>query len=88
MRLRYATQIGTVLVFGSGLFIRLRRQLEPMIEPPAAYAMRGHLAILNFPQEYPLGSGGTNAYYGSSSVGFSSSFSSSSMEKGKQVFEI
>lgn len=45
----------------------------------AAYAMRGHLAILNFPQEYPMGSGGTNDYnYGSSS----------SMERGKPVFEI
>ncbi|XVF62872.1 hypothetical protein PTKIN_Ptkin09bG0043400 [Pterospermum kingtungense] len=60
----------------------------------AAYSMRGHLAILNFPEEYPMGSGGANAYYGSSSMGFSSSSSSStsssssSMERGKQVFEI
>ncbi|XVE65853.1 hypothetical protein DITRI_Ditri08aG0032600 [Diplodiscus trichospermus] len=54
----------------------------------AAYAMRGHLAILNFPQEYPMGSGGANAYYGSSSVGSYSSSSLSSVERGKQVFEI
>ncbi|XWS13832.1 hypothetical protein CRYUN_Cryun36dG0072300 [Craigia yunnanensis] len=51
----------------------------------AAYAMRGHLAILNFPEEYPMGSGGASAYYGSS---FTGSSSSSSMERGKQVFEI
>ncbi|XVF28621.1 hypothetical protein REPUB_Repub15cG0045900 [Reevesia pubescens] len=57
----------------------------------AAYSMRGHLAILNFPHEYPMGSGGgAYANYGSSSVGSSSSSSSSSssMERGKQVFEI
>ncbi|XP_022761140.1 ethylene-responsive transcription factor ERF096-like [Durio zibethinus] len=60
----------------------------------AAYAMRGHLAILNFPEEYPMGSGGANANcYGSYSVGSSSSSSSSfssssSIERGKQVFEI
>ncbi|XWS08800.1 hypothetical protein CRYUN_Cryun40dG0031700 [Craigia yunnanensis] len=57
----------------------------------AAYAMRGHLAILNFPEEYPMGCGGANAYYGTSSAGSfssSSSSSSSSMERGKQVFEI
>ena len=52
----------------------------------AAYGMRGHLAILNFPEEYPMGSGGANAYYGSSSS--SSSSSSTSMERSKQVFEI
>ncbi|XVE81820.1 hypothetical protein DITRI_Ditri15bG0096700 [Diplodiscus trichospermus] len=54
----------------------------------AAYAMRGHLAILNFPEEYPMGSGGANAYHRSSSVGSSSSSSSSATERGKQVFEI
>ncbi|EOY06017.1 hypothetical protein QUC31_016504 [Theobroma cacao] len=55
----------------------------------AAYSMRGHLAILNFPQEYPMASGGGNANYcSSSSVGSSSSSSSSAMERGKQVFEI
>ncbi|XP_021291312.1 ethylene-responsive transcription factor ERF096-like [Herrania umbratica] len=55
----------------------------------AAYSMRGHLAILNFPQEYPMASGGGNANYNSSSsVGSSSSSSSSAMERGKQVFEI
>ncbi|KAE8734968.1 ERF098 protein [Hibiscus syriacus] len=42
----------------------------------AAYAMRGHLAILNFPQEYPMGSG----------VGATASSSSSS--SGKQVIEL
>ncbi|KAH1089282.1 hypothetical protein J1N35_016539 [Gossypium stocksii] len=52
----------------------------------AAYAMRGHLAILNFPHEYPMGRGDANAYCRSSSAGPSSS--SSSMERGKQVFEI
>ncbi|MBA0768507.1 hypothetical protein Gotri_017303 [Gossypium trilobum] len=46
--------------------------------------MRGHLAILNFPHEYPMGA---NAYRRSSSTGSSSS-SSSARERGKQVFEI
>ncbi|OMO54838.1 hypothetical protein CCACVL1_27528 [Corchorus capsularis] len=53
----------------------------------AAYAMRGHLAILNFPHEYPMGSGGgraTNYNMGSSS----SSSSNSSTSSAKQVFEI
>jgi hypothetical protein len=60
----------------------------------AAYAMRGSLAILNFPHEYPMGSGGG----GSSAPSSSSSASSSSTsrrgtvqsarrEHGKQVFE-
>ncbi|GMI72040.1 ETHYLENE RESPONSE FACTOR 96 [Hibiscus trionum] len=55
----------------------------------AAYAMRGHLAILNFPHEYPMGSGSGaagNGYRRSSSSGSASS--SSSTERGKQVFEI
>ncbi|GLT78724.1 hypothetical protein SLA2020_502520 [Shorea laevis] len=43
----------------------------------AAYAMRGHLAILNFPEEYPMAGGGSS----------SSSSSSSAMRGGKQVFE-
>ncbi|KAL4285467.1 hypothetical protein GQ457_16G029820 [Hibiscus cannabinus] len=53
----------------------------------AAYAMRGHYAILNFPREYPMDNGvaAYNAYCRSSSVGSSSS-SSSSM--GREVFEI
>ncbi|KAK8511178.1 hypothetical protein V6N13_013598 [Hibiscus sabdariffa] len=51
----------------------------------AAYAMRGHLAILNFPHEYPMGNGG-GGYRSSSSSGSASS--SSSTERGKQVFEI
>ncbi|GMI64190.1 Transcriptional Regulator of Defense Response 1, Ethylene Response Factor 98 [Hibiscus trionum] len=51
----------------------------------AAYAMRGQLAILNFPQEYPMGRGvGATASGGSSSAAASSSTSSS----GKHVFEI
>ncbi|XVF38435.1 hypothetical protein REPUB_Repub20aG0101500 [Reevesia pubescens] len=55
----------------------------------AAYAMRGHLAILNFPQEYPMGSGGANSSSsGSSSSSSSSASSSSSMQRSKQVFEI
>ncbi|GFZ13521.1 ethylene responsive element binding factor 6 [Actinidia rufa] len=41
----------------------------------AAYSMRGHLAILNFPEEYPLPPTG------------SSSSSSSCAEKGREVFE-
>ncbi|KAK8987490.1 hypothetical protein V6N11_027240 [Hibiscus sabdariffa] len=53
----------------------------------AAYAMRGHYAILNFPQEYPMGNGvaAYNAYCRSSSVG---SLSSSSSLTGREVFEI
>ncbi|MBA0740660.1 hypothetical protein Gogos_013852 [Gossypium gossypioides] len=51
----------------------------------AAYVMRGQFAILNFPDEYPMGA---NAYRRSSSTGSSSSSSSSTMERGKQVFEI
>ncbi|KAH1096391.1 hypothetical protein J1N35_013312 [Gossypium stocksii] len=57
----------------------------------AAYSMRGHLAILNFPHEYPMGSGGATAYRGSSFAASSSSSSSSSSsmdQRGKQVFEI
>ncbi|XP_050216032.1 ethylene-responsive transcription factor ERF096-like [Mercurialis annua] len=61
----------------------------------AAYTMRGHLAILNFPDEYPPTSGGSRGRGGSSSssgcssaphfASGSSSSSSSSMHK--QVFE-
>ncbi|KAK8571899.1 hypothetical protein V6N13_047529 [Hibiscus sabdariffa] len=55
----------------------------------AAYAMRGHLAILNFPQEYPMGSGsGASARGGSSSSSAAAPASSSSSSSGKQVFEI
>ncbi|CAK9134596.1 unnamed protein product [Ilex paraguariensis] len=47
----------------------------------AAYAMRGHLAILNFPEEYSLPSGGSSRFASGSS-------SSSSMHsERKQVFE-
>ncbi|KAL5542237.1 hypothetical protein UlMin_009947 [Ulmus minor] len=55
----------------------------------AAYAMRGSLAILNFPEEYPLTSSGYNS--STYSVQGSSSSSSSSWrggsDHGKQVFE-
>ncbi|OAY55583.1 hypothetical protein MANES_03G165300v8 [Manihot esculenta] len=45
----------------------------------AAYAMRGHLAILNFPNEYPLtSSGGSSSGYGSTTSSAPSSSSSSS----------
>ncbi|CAI0457995.1 unnamed protein product [Linum tenue] len=33
----------------------------------AAYAMRGHIAVLNFPHEYPMGRGPSAAASGSSS---------------------
>ncbi|KAK8365349.1 hypothetical protein V6Z11_A02G048400 [Gossypium hirsutum] len=54
----------------------------------AAYSMRGHLAILNFPHEYLMDSGGATASRGSSSAASSSSSSSSMDQRGKQVFEI
>lgn len=44
----------------------------------AAYAMRGHLAILNFPNEYPMGNAGSSS---------SSSSSASSSSTSKQVIE-
>ncbi|XP_008438537.1 ethylene-responsive transcription factor ERF096 [Cucumis melo] len=48
----------------------------------AAYNMRGHLAILNFPNEYPLtSSGGGGAYYSSGS----SSSSSMSMRQNEVI---
>ncbi|XP_058200580.1 ethylene-responsive transcription factor ERF096-like [Rhododendron vialii] len=66
----------------------------------AAYAMRGQLAILNFPEEYPNSQGGATASSSSSSSASSSSSpSSSSMhargenraersdQHGRQVFE-
>ncbi|OAY28080.1 ethylene-responsive transcription factor ERF096 [Manihot esculenta] len=49
----------------------------------AAYAMRGQLAILNFPNEYPLASGGS----ASSSTSLSASSSSSSSMR-NQVIEL
>ncbi|KFK31718.1 hypothetical protein AALP_AA6G149900 [Arabis alpina] len=50
----------------------------------AAYSMRGQSAILNFPQEYNMGSsGGGSSAAGSSSSSASASSSSSS----RQVFE-
>ncbi|KAF3956251.1 hypothetical protein CMV_018605 [Castanea mollissima] len=60
----------------------------------AAYAMRGSLAILNFPNEYPLTSGGASGSSSSSaSASASASASSSTREgarigqQGRQVFE-
>ncbi|GMJ01969.1 Transcriptional Regulator of Defense Response 1, Ethylene Response Factor 98 [Hibiscus trionum] len=47
----------------------------------AAYAMRGHLAILNFPREYPMGSGGGGGPSSTSTASASSSL-------GKQVIEL
>ncbi|KAL2530322.1 Ethylene-responsive transcription factor ERF [Forsythia ovata] len=48
----------------------------------AAYASRGHLAILNFPEEYNLPS--SSSHFASAS---SSSSSTSSSMQGRQVFE-
>ncbi|CAI0457996.1 unnamed protein product [Linum tenue] len=42
----------------------------------AAYAMRGHIAVLNFPHEYPMGRGPSAAASGSAAAGSSSSSSS------------
>ncbi|KAK7840552.1 ethylene-responsive transcription factor ERF096 [Quercus suber] len=59
----------------------------------AAYAMRGSLAILNFPNEYPLTSGGVSGSSSSSSSSASASASSSTREgartgqQGRQVIE-
>ncbi|CAN8247808.1 unnamed protein product [Cochlearia groenlandica] len=52
----------------------------------AAFSMRGQAAILNFPHEYNIGSGGSSAatVAGSSS---SASGSSSSSSSSRQVFE-
>ncbi|KAG2727965.1 hypothetical protein I3843_01G178800 [Carya illinoinensis] len=57
----------------------------------SAYAMRGSLAILNFPNEYPLASGGSSAP-SSSSAASSSSGRGNMGERGRsehrqQVFE-
>lgn len=57
----------------------------------AAYTMRGHLAILNFPDEYPSPAGTGSA--SASASGSASSSSSSSIprsttnKQGRQVFE-
>lgn len=58
----------------------------------AAYAMRGHLAVLNFPEEYNLPSGGPSDHFSTSSGSASGSSSSaaihgSSGEEGKEVIE-
>ncbi|PRQ36521.1 putative transcription factor AP2-EREBP family [Rosa chinensis] len=54
----------------------------------AAYAMRGGLAILNFPNEYPSGTAVGGSSSSSSSAVSSSSSSSSSMQAGNQVLEL
>lgn len=51
----------------------------------AAYNMRGHLAILNFPNEYPLTSSGGGGGGFSSSGGSSSSSSSMSMRQNEVI---
>ncbi|KAK1362557.1 Ethylene-responsive transcription factor [Heracleum sosnowskyi] len=58
----------------------------------AAYSMRGHLAVLNFPEEYNLPSGGLSDHFSSYSASASGSSSSSAMqgrsnEEGKEVIE-
>lgn len=53
----------------------------------AAYAMRGSLAILNFPNEYALGSGGSSAPSSSSSRRGNVGERSGGSEQGQQVFE-
>ncbi|KAK0606566.1 hypothetical protein LWI29_000785 [Acer saccharum] len=50
----------------------------------AAYSMRGSLAILNFPHEYPMGGGGS----GSSSSASSSSMHYQSARSGGQAREV
>ncbi|XP_059632369.1 ethylene-responsive transcription factor ERF096-like [Cornus florida] len=51
----------------------------------AAYSMRGHLAILNFPEEYNLPSSGASS--SSSSMPGNAEGRGRSTEHGKQVFE-
>ncbi|KAK4732552.1 hypothetical protein R3W88_025540 [Solanum pinnatisectum] len=51
----------------------------------AAYSMRGHLAILNFPEEYNLPSSSSHFYSASSYS--SSSMASSSSSSSRQVLE-
>lgn len=57
----------------------------------AAYSMRGHLAVLNFPEEYGLQSGSLSDHFSSNSASASGSGSSSAMqgshEEGKEVIE-
>lgn len=51
----------------------------------AAYSMRGHLAILNFPEEYNLPSSSSHFYSGGTSS--LSSMASSSSSSSRQVLE-
>ncbi|XP_019191292.1 PREDICTED: ethylene-responsive transcription factor ERF096-like [Ipomoea nil] len=53
----------------------------------AAYAMRGHLAILNFPEEYNLPRTSSHFYSASASASASSSSSSSRQEREVLEFE-
>ncbi|XP_057798059.1 ethylene-responsive transcription factor ERF096-like [Salvia miltiorrhiza] len=53
----------------------------------AAYTMRGHLAVLNFPQEYPAFASQSSSSSSSSAAAASSSTSRNEAEQGKQVFE-
>nr|QNI23892.1 AP2/ERF transcription factor [Camptotheca acuminata] len=53
----------------------------------AAYAMRGHLAILNFPDEYQSPTGGSSAFTSSSSSMHQNLQGRQRSEHGKQVFE-
>ncbi|KAJ4826134.1 hypothetical protein Tsubulata_021882 [Turnera subulata] len=55
----------------------------------AAYAMRGHLAVLNFPDEYPsFGRSGSSSASSSTAAPFSSGCAgSSSSSSSRQVFE-
>lgn len=54
----------------------------------AAYTMRGNLAVLNFPHEYPAFAAHPSSSSSSSSVAAaSSSTSRNEAEEGKQVFE-
>nr|XP_004247924.2 ethylene-responsive transcription factor ERF096 [Solanum lycopersicum] len=52
----------------------------------AAYSMRGHLAILNFPEEYNLPSSSSH-FYSAGSYSSSSMASSSSSSSSRQVLE-
>ncbi|XP_010442022.1 PREDICTED: ethylene-responsive transcription factor ERF096-like [Camelina sativa] len=53
----------------------------------AAYSMRGQTAILNFPHEYNMGSGGSSLSAMAGSSSSSASGASSSSSSSRQVFE-
>ncbi|KAL1546580.1 ethylene-responsive transcription factor ERF096-like protein [Salvia divinorum] len=54
----------------------------------AAYTMRGQLAVLNFPHEYPAFASRSSSSSSSSSSALSTVASRNEAEQGKQVFEI